>query len=200
MGLIRGDFELDILKELGNIGAGHAATSLSQILGRTIQITVPEVKVVEIPKINTEINTEKIVTGVVTGLNDLELGESGYLYIMIPEQSYRKIASIMLGSDENTEMMESAIMELGNILSSAFCNAIAELLGIMLMPTPPSFAMDYSLAVIDAIVSQLSKKSDYIIIFETELKDEEDSIEIVILLIPNEVFMKYILKLTDMVE
>ncbi len=200
MGLIRGDFELDILKELGNIGAGHAATSLSQILGRTIQITVPEVKVVEIPKINTEINTEKIVAGVVTGLNDLELGESGYLYIMIPEQSYRKIASIMLGSDENTEMMESAIMELGNILSSAFCNAIAELLGIMLMPTPPSFAMDYSLAVIDAIVSQLSKKSDYIIIFETELKDEEDSIEIVILLIPNEVFMKYILKLTDMVE
>ncbi len=200
MGLMRGDFELDILKELGNIGAGHAATSLSQILGRTIQITVPEIKVIEIPRISTEIDTERIVAGVVTGLNDLELGESGYLYIMIPRQSYKKIASIMLGNDENPEMMESAIMELGNILSSAFCNAIAELLEIMLMPTPPSFAMDYSLAVIDAIVSQLSKKSDYIIIFETELRDEEDSIEIIILLIPNEVFMKYILKLTDMVE
>lgn len=195
-----GEAEIDALNELGNIGVGNAATALSQMLGRTINISVPEVRVVEISKLHTIMNTEKVVAGVITALNDLESGVAGYLYVMFPEESSRRIVTILLGSDEDQEMRDSTLMELGNILSSSFCDATAEMLGIMLIPTPPSFAEDYSIAVIDAVVSQFAEKSDHIIVFETELKEEDDAVEILVVLIPNETFLNYIIKMLNMVD
>lgn len=191
---------LDALKELGNIGVGHAATSLSQMLGRKVDMTVPNVRLVKISELGKVIETEKVVAGVVTGLNDLENGEAGYLYVTFPEKSSEKISEILLGDTSDENMVHSAIMEIGNILSSSFCDATAEMLGITLIPTPPNFAIDYALAVIDAVVSQLAAKSDQVVIFEAELQEEEDAIEIFVMLIPSENFVDYIFKMLGMVE
>ncbi len=193
-----GELEIEAIKELGNIGAGHAATSLSQMIGKTIEMSVPEVKIVEISKIHEVVDAERVVAGVITGLNDLENGEAGYLYIVFPEETTKKIANIIL--DGNEEMLESALMEIGNILSSSFCSATAEMLGVMLIPTPPNFAMDYSIAILDALLSQMASKGDHILIFNTELRDEDKSVKIEIMLLPSENFMKYIAKLIGMVE
>ena len=195
-----GEVELDALKELGNIGVGKAATSLSQMLGKMVEMSVPKAIVVRIQDLHKVIDAEEIVAGVVAGLNDVENGQAGFLYITFPEHSSRKLVEILLGDGSDEEMADSTLMEIGNILSSAFCDATAEMLGITLIPTPPNFGRDFAIAVIDIIISQLAEKSDYVVVFETKLEESEDELEILVILIPNERFVNYIFQMLEMVE
>lgn len=183
---------MDALKELGNIGVAHAATSLSTMLGKVVEMSVPNVVVAKISEIHNYFE-EEIVSGVVTALEDMENGRSGYLYISFPNAE--KVAKLLI---EDANLVESTIMEIGNILSSSFCNAIADMLGITLIPSPPSFAYDVSVAIVEAIVAQIAEKSDYVIIFETELVEEDDAVEIMIALVPDEKFLGYIMKMFGM--
>lgn len=177
------EMELDVPKELGNIGAGHVATSLSQLLDKEVDMAVPELSVGEIKNVFNEF-TSKIVTGVIIALQDLEENRCGYLYIMFPEESSRQIAGSLFGFEElDEEMYESTIMEFGNILSSAFCNASADFMNIILLPSPPSFAVDVPAAVIDSVVSQMAQKSDHLILLETALSSDSD-IKIYLALLP----------------
>ena len=191
------ELEVEALRELGNIGVGHAATSLSQLLGKTVEMNVPRVEITEISRVHEVIKADKVVAGVVAGLNDIDKGLAGYLYIVFPDSAEKKIAEIMMIEED---MIESALTEIGNILSSSFCNATAEMLGAILMPTPPDFARDYLMAIIDALLAQLVAKWDRVIIFDTQLKDESQSVNIEVILIPSEGLMEYIKKLVDMVE
>lgn len=178
-----GEMELDVLKELGNIGAGHAATSLSKLLNKDIYLSLPEVKIGEIKNISNEFIGD-VVAGVIIALQDLEEKRSGYLYIMFPEESARKIAGDLFGLEElDEEMYASTIMEVGNILSSSFCDASADFMDIVLLPSPPGFAVDVPTAVIDSVVSQMAEKTNHIILFETSLSSDSD-IEIYLALLP----------------
>ena len=177
------EVELDILKELGNIGAGHAATSLSKLLNKDVFFSVPKVKIGEIKNLSSEF-IDEVVAGVIIALQDLEEHRSGYLYIMFPEKSARKIAGELFGMEElDEEMYASTIMEVGNILSSSFCDALADFMDIILLPSPPNFAVDVSTAVIDSVVSQMAEKNDHIILFETSLSSDPD-IEIYLAMLP----------------
>lgn len=177
------EVELDILKELGNIGTGHAATSLSKLLNKDVYFSVPDVKIGEIKNLSGEFIGE-VVAGVIIALQDLEEHRSGYLYIMFPEKSARKIASDLFGMEElDEEMYASTIMEVGNILSSSFCDALADFMDIILLPSPPNFAVDVPTAVIDSVVSQMAEKNDHIILFETSLSSDPD-IEIYLAMLP----------------
>ncbi|MEM3928284.1 MAG: chemotaxis protein CheC, partial [Archaeoglobaceae archaeon] len=162
-GFILNSDEMDALKELGNIGVAHAATSLSAMLGKMVEMKVPNVAVAKISEIHNYFK-EELVSGVVTALEDVENGRSGYLYISFPNAE--KFAKLLI---DDASLVESTIMEVGNILSSSFCNAIADMLGITLLPSPPSFSYDMSVAIVEAIVAQIAEKGDYVIIFETEL-------------------------------
>lgn len=184
--------EIDALKELGNIGVAHAATSLSTMLGKLVEMNVPNVLIAKISELHNYFEDE-IVVGVVTALEDIENGRTGYLYISFPEA--KKVARLLV---EEESLIDSTIMEVGNILSSSFCNAIADMLGIMLIPSPPSLAEDASIAIIEVIVTQIAEKSENVIIFETELRESEDAIKILITLIPDEKFLSYILKMLGM--
>jgi chemotaxis protein CheC len=191
-----GEMEMDVLKELGNIGAGHAATSLSELLNTEVTIAVPKVRIGEIRTISREFISD-IVAGVIIALQDLEENKSGYLYIMFPENSSKQIATNLFGLEEfDEEMYESTIMEVGNILSSSFCDASADFMDIILLPSPPSFAVDVPTAVIDSVVSQMAKKSDYIIIFETSLSSDSD-IEIFLALLPEPSLLEEIMKILE---
>ncbi len=195
-----GEMELDALKELGNIGVGKAATSLSQMLGKLVEMSVPKAMVVKIQDLHKVIDVEEMVAGVVTGLDDVENGQAGFLYITFPEPSSQRLAEILLGDSSDEEMVDSTLMEIGNILSSAFCDATAEMLEITLIPTPPSFGRDFAIAVIDAIIAQLAEKSDYVVVFETKLEVSEEELEILVMLIPNERFVNYVFQMLEMVE
>lgn len=188
------EMELDVLKELGNIGAGHAATSLSKLLNKDIYLSVPEVKIGEIKNLSSEFIGE-VIAGVIVALQDLEEKRSGYLYIMFPEESARKIAGDLFGLEElDEEMYASTIMEVGNILSSSFCDASADFMDIILLPSPPNFAVDVPTAVIDSVVSQMAEKTDRIILFETSLSSDSD-IEIYLALLPESGLLEDMMKI-----
>ena len=88
-----GEEEMDVLKELGNIGTGHAATSLSKLLNKDVYLSVPKVKVGEIKNLSREFIGE-VVAGVIIALQDLEENKSGYLYIMFPKSLQEKLQAI----------------------------------------------------------------------------------------------------------
>jgi chemotaxis protein CheC len=190
------EVELDILKELGNIGTGHAATALSKLLNKDVYFSVPEVKIGEIKNLSSEFIND-VVAGVVIALQDLEENRSGYLYIMFPEKSARKIAGDLFGMEElDEEMYASTIMEVGNILSSSFCDASADFMDIILLPSPPNFAVDVPTAVIDSVVSQMAEKNDHIILFETSLSSDPD-VEIYLALLPEPSVLDDMMKILE---
>ncbi|KKG10377.1 chemotaxis protein CheC [Methanosarcina sp. 2.H.A.1B.4] len=190
------EVELDILKELGNIGTGHAATALSKLLNKDVYFSVPEVKIGEIKNLSSEFIND-VVAGVVIALQDLEEHRSGYLYIMFPEKSARKIAGDLFGMEElDEEMYASTIMEVGNILSSSFCDASADFMDIILLPSPPNFAVDVPTAVIDSVVSQMAEKNDHIILFETSLSSDPD-VEIYLALLPEPSVLDDMMKILE---
>ena len=190
------EMELDILKELGNIGAGHAATALSKLLDKEIDIEVPRIRIGEIKNLSKEFISD-IIAGVIIALQDLEENKSGYLYIMFPVDASKQIATDLFGMEDlDDEMYESTIMEVGNILASSFCDASAEFMDIILLPSPPNFAIDVPTAVVDSVISKMAEKTDYIIIFETSLTSESN-IKIYLALLPEPSLLEDIMKILD---
>ena len=182
------EFQLDALREMGNIGTSHAATSLSQLVGSSINITVPAIKLEKIDQISSIISDEKVV-GVLLEIRD---GEStdGYLYTMFPEKSAFRIVDTLMGQPPGTtnsigEVEQSAIMEVGNILASSFCDALAEFLGLVMLPSPPCFVCDMADAIVQSSLIVIGQIADDAIIFRTDFTDEQRIYDGYVVLFPN---------------
>lgn len=190
------EMEVEVLKELGNIGTGHAATSLSKLLDKYIEITVPEVKIIKIADLPADLYDE-VVAGVLIGLEDLMGTKSGYLYVMVPVESADKLVKEMYGTEDvDDEMYASAVMEAGNILASSFCDASAEFLDIILLPSPPDYAVDKATAVMNGAISKMAQKSDKLIVFETKLSSESN-IEVNLALLPEDELFSNIMNILE---
>lgn len=182
------EFHLDALREMGNIGTSHSATSLSQLVGSPIGMTVPAIMVDKIGNMASVIGDAKVV-----GLL-LEIAEgdrpAGYLYTLFPEKSAFNIVDRLLGQAQGTttqidEMAESAIMEVGNILTSSFCDAVAEFLGITLLPSPPNFVCDMADSIVQNTLVEISMVTDDVIVFRTDMSDDEHFYEGYVVMFPN---------------
>jgi chemotaxis protein CheC len=193
------EHQLDSLKELGNIGASHAATSLSQLLTSMVDITVPEVRIIDISQISNQIS-EDIAAFVLFEIQG-ELSPAGIVCLYLPKESAVHLSNSMLGlSDpdrEITEMDESVLLEVGNIMVSQFLDATASLLDIVMIPSPPSIAIDMGLAIFESIIALVAKDINQIILFMTELRCEEHEIQGSIFLMPGCSTMNDILALLD---
>jgi Chemotaxis protein CheC, inhibitor of MCP methylation len=131
----------DALSELGNIGAAHAATTLSQMLMSPIEMTVPEVQAIDIADLHNYIGDE--ISAVVVFQIQGEVADGGYIVVSMPRETVIQLANQMLGTTDTNrelnEMDQSAAIEIGNIMISAFLDATAELLGIVMLPSPPAW-------------------------------------------------------------
>ncbi|MFZ2071824.1 MAG: chemotaxis protein CheC [Halobacteriota archaeon] len=170
-------FQKDALNELGNIASCHAVTALAEMTGMTLNIDVPTADVVPIAEVKKMIDAERIVAGISVQLD----GEfAGNMQILFPEKSAFAIIDILMGKTPGetksiaTELEESALMEIGNILASSFCDAIADLLQFPLLPSTPSFSLDMMGAMIeDAIIAEAqTKTTEYIILLRCDFKEE----------------------------
>lgn len=137
--------QLDALREVANIGAGHAATALSQMTGRTIMISVPRLHVAPLEAIGPELApAEQPVAGVIMDMvGDL----TGRTLLVFPKATVLRIAELMLRRPVGSsvalgELERSAVTEAGNILSGAYMNALSDFMGMVLLPTPPKMAID----------------------------------------------------------
>lgn len=142
---------LDILKELGSMGAGNAATSLSKLLSRRVKITVPDTRVVKIEDVPKILGREDALYAAVYMEIYAEI-RGGMLLIFSKDEAI-KLSNLMLNQHEQvlTDMMISSLKECGNICINTYLNAISVVTGLRLSPTVPSLAVDMIGALLDGI-------------------------------------------------
>lgn len=171
--------QLEALKELANIGSAHAATSLSQIIGSSVNMTVPDVSLLDISDLGTVMGDE-VATMVVFELQG-DLPHGGFLLLHFSRESASKMAAVMCGvsscDSPMSELMKSALVEAGNIMVSSFLNASSELLGIMMLPSPPYLVTDILHATVQSLVVGMGVDLDDILVFRIQLTSPEYRIE-----------------------
>lgn len=177
--------ELDFLKELSNIGVGHAATALSQLIGRQVGMRVPDVRVVDLSSVPDLMGgSEKLVNGIYLQV----LGDArGGILLIFPEESSTALLKLLLkGHDDPlSEMGISTMKEVGNILASAYLSVLGNMLDITLIPSIPSIAYDMVGAVVDLVLAELGQTGDTAFVFETEFYDIEEDIKGHFFLLPD---------------
>lgn len=170
--------QLDALQELTNIGAAHAATALSQMLGCEIGMSVPEINIVDIGKVGTILG-EEVSTMVLFQLQG-DIPEGGFLILQFSDGSAVRTAIMMCGLPDTDrplgDLDQSALLETGNIMISSFLCASSELLGIMLLPSPPVLVIDIAHAIIESLIAQMRVDADDVIVFQITLKSEQHGI------------------------
>lgn len=176
----------DAIQELGNIGAAHAATTLSQMLGSTIEMSVPAIKVVDLSQLGEYMGEESAAMVAFELQGDIPHG--GYILFYITRESAIRLTNTMLGMTETSrplnEMDESALLEVGNIMVSAFLDATAELLGFVMLPSPPSLTIDMAHAAMQSLIAQMQEETNEVLLFSTELVCEEHRIDSDIIMMP----------------
>jgi chemotaxis protein CheC len=190
----------DALRELGNIGASHAATTLSTMLNTPIMLNVPEISIVDLHEINNEIKQEKSVLVVFT--MEGQMAKAGYIVLHVPYESVVQMTSIMLGlpiesGRELNEMDESAINEIGNIMVSAFLDGTAELLKIIMLPSPPRTIFDLPKNVFNLIIKESNILYDNVVFFKTELICDVHELNLNLFMLPNPPVLLDIVKMLE---
>ena len=177
----------DALAEFGNIGAAHAATTLSRMLMCPIEMTVPDVQVVDIAEIHKYVSNE--ISAMIVFQIQGEVADGGYVIVSMPKQTIIQLTNLMLGTGDPdrdiNEMDRSAAIEIGNIMISAFLDATAELLGIVMLPSPPALAIDMAHAAFESVVAQMAAEVNDVIIFNTMLTSEAPPVYGGIFMLPN---------------
>jgi len=193
------DVQADAIQELGNIGAAHAATTLSVMLGSTIEMRVPAIKVVDLSQLG-EYMGEESAAMVAFELQG-EIPHGGYILFYITRESAVRLTNTMLGLTQIDrpldEMDESALIEVGNIMVSAFLDATAELLGLVMLPSPPALTIDMAHAAMQSLIAQLQEETNEVLLFSTELVCEEHRIDSDIIMMPETSTLMRIVELLE---
>lgn len=191
--------QADAIQELGNIGAAHAATTLSQMLGSTVQMSVPAIKAIDISELGTYMGEES--AAMVAFELQGEIQHGGYIIFYISKESAIRLTNTMLGMTDMdrtmNEMDESALIEVGNIMVSAFLDATAELLGFIMLPSPPALSLDMAHAAMASLIAQMGEDIDEVLLFSTELVCEEHKIDSDIIMFPETATLARIVELME---
>ena len=164
-------YEMDVLKEIGNIGAGNAATALSKMLNKKIDMEVPKVKVMEFNQVSEMLGGAEIL---VVGLLLKMTGQlNGSIMFILENNAAHVLINILMGkSIENRENFDeiemSALKELGNILAGSYVSSLSNLTGLSIMPTVPEIAIDMAGAIISVPAIEFGKLGDTVLYIETE--------------------------------
>lgn len=190
------EVQLDALREISNIGAGNAATSLSQLLGRKIEMAVPKTNIAEFAEI-VEIagGAEKEVAG-----GYMFVGEDtpmGILFLISKEQAMY-ILNILFGQNSVNqeffnEMQASAFKEIVNILSGSYLNALGVFAKRVFVPSVPALAVDMAGAILGEVLQQIGEVSDYALVIENIFIEEEKQIKGHFFLLPEPKTLEIIL-------
>lgn len=165
----------DVLKEIGNIGAGNAMTALAQMLQSKVDMRVPQVRLLEFSEVGELMGgEEQIMAGVLLGV---EGDITGSMMFMVEESSARhliqKITMGMLPAGaEFEEMGLSAMKELGNIITGAYLNALSTLTNLKIFPTPPALTVDMAGAILSVPAIQFGVYGDNILLIQSQFYDE----------------------------
>lgn len=165
----------DVLKELGNIGAGNAMTALSQMLNCKIDMRVPKVELLEFNQVGEAVGgDEQIMVGVFLGVEGDITGSM--LFLVEVESAKHLIDKIMPGmtqpGTEFSEMELSAMQEIGNIITGAYLNSLATITNLTIFPSPPALTVDMAAAIMSVPAIEFGIYGDNILLIQSQFFDE----------------------------
>lgn len=194
--------QLDALKEVANIGSGHAATSLSQLMNKKVMVRVPKILTGPLEDVILKIAdpNDVVVSVLLYFLGDL----TGRTLLIYPFEDAQEITSLLMPTvqDNSAEVQESLLKEVSNILSCSYMNALGELLGLLILPSVPGMIVDMVGAVLSSVVLEFGGEKDYIFCVETEFDfgDAEKPLSTFFLLLPDTASLELILKKLDLAK
>lgn len=182
--------QFDILREIGNIGAGNATTALSQMLGSAkIDMAVPNVKLLNFSELVEVVGgAESLAAGVMVNI-DGEL--EGSMLFMLENRAAHHLVDNLLGSvwneqDDFTEMDLSALGEIGNIIVGAYLSSVALMTGLSVHPSIPYLAVDMAGAILSVPAIEFGKLGDKALLIESTFSEDGKHISGYFILIPTE--------------
>lgn len=164
----------DILKELGNIGAGNATTALAQMLQCKVDMSVPQVNLLEFKDVATLMGgEEQIMAGIYLGVDgDI----TGSIMFLLEKDAARHLVGKLMGmpteGDDFSEMEISALQEVGNIITGSYLNSLSAMTNLKIFPTIPSLAIDMAAAILSVPAIEFGILGDHILLIQTQFFDE----------------------------
>ncbi|WP_409347230.1 chemotaxis protein CheC [Paenibacillus sp. MBLB4367] len=171
---------MDVLKEVGNIGAGHAATALSTLLDKPVDMLVPKVRLVPFEEVADSVGgNETIVLAIFLRVE----GETpGNMFFLLSIDSAKRMLNSLVGIEvEDTEhfsdMELSALNEIGNILAGSFLTSLADFTKLSMSPTVPALAIDMAGAILSYGLMEYGQMGDQAMLIDTKFLNGQDTIE-----------------------
>lgn len=181
------EIQMDVLKEIGNIGSGNAATSLAGMMGDVIDIGVPTVRALDYNEVvNMLGGPENVVVGLLIRLH----GDINGMMMYILQSGFaKKIASTFYGKDLDDilsldEMDVSAITEIGNIVAASYVNAVSSLTGLMIDISVPSFCVDMAGAIMSVPAIEFAQVGDKVLFIDDNFVIDSGEMKSNMILIP----------------
>lgn len=195
--------QLDVLREIGNIGAGNAVTALSKLLNRKVDMSVPKTQILEFKSVTDLLGgADNLVVGI---LFDVEGDLSGYIMFILEHHYAHVLVNMLMGRDMNddsdfNEMDISALKEIGNILAGSYVSSLSTLANLKLMTSIPDLTVDMAGAILSVPAIEFGKVGDTVLFIETEFKDDNYSVIGNFFLVPDIESYDVLLKALGVVE
>jgi len=182
------NMQIDVLREIGNIGAGNAATALAKLLNRKVDMDVPRVKILEFKDVSDILGGAEIpvvgillkVTGDLTGkiMFILQQKDAGILVNMLMGRHMEEIR-------EFNEIEISALKEIGNILAGSYLSSLSSLTNLKILPSIPDMALDMAGAILSVPAIEFGTVGDTVLFIETEFSEGNNKVTGDFFLVPD---------------
>ncbi|TAH60462.1 MAG: chemotaxis protein CheC [Gottschalkiaceae bacterium] len=188
--------QIDVLKEIGNIGAGNAVTALSKMVAKRVDMKVPKVNIVEFKEVSDLVGGAEIL---VAGIYFKVFGDlKGSIMFLIDKNSSKLLTNLLMGKNDTLgeldEMEISALQEVGNILAGSYLSALSSLTGLTINVSVPCLAIDMAGAIMSVPVILFGQVGDHVLLIETEFIEGSNHVKGNFFLIPDEESFEILLK------
>ena len=197
------NLQMDVLKEIGNIGAGNAVTSLAKMIDKRVDMAVPKARILGFDKVSQILGGEEIlVVGILLSVSgDI----NGYIMFILDINAARQLINILFENKDATslefdELEMSALKEIGNILTASYLSALAGLTNLRVMPSVPELAIDMAGAILSVPAIEFGKVGDSVLYIETEFSEGITKVFGDFLLIPDVDSYEVLLKALGVIE
>jgi len=167
----------DVLKEIGNIGAGNATTALAQLLQCKVDMKVPQVKLLGFDELGQLMGgEEQIMAGIYLCV---EGDITGSIMFLLRKDAARHLVSKLMGMElspdgEFSEIESSALKEIGNIITGAYLNSLSTLTNLVIYPSVPDLTIDMAGAILSVPAIEFGTLGDKILLIQTQFTDDYD--------------------------
>jgi chemotaxis protein CheC len=197
------NLQMDVLKEIGNIGAGNAVTSLAKMIDKRVDMAVPKARILGFDKVTQILGGEEIlVVGILLSVTgDL----TGNIMFILDINAARQLVNILTNNMDRTslefdDLELSALKEIGNILTASYLSALAGLTNLRILPSVPELAIDMAGAILSVPAIEFGKVGDSVLYIETEFSEGITKVFGDFLLIPDVDSYEVLLKALGVIE